>query len=154
MTGGEISQVGKATLRTYAKGERGKLALSPLMGWAILAKGIFFRGLPPISPRDCVRIAQDEGEKHGPDIGGESGKGHGGAYKRRITYQVRDRGETLQREGVMPSHLIQSYHAHGKGGERARDMATSYQRGPVSADPHPTRLHPHLRLRAAARWEK
>ena len=112
------------------------------------------RDFPLISPRDCARIAPDRRGIHGRAICAESGKGHSGAYNSVIIYHVRDRGGTLQGEGVMPSYLIQSYQLQAKGRERAREARPSYQRGHDSADPHPTRLHPHLRLRAAARWEK
>lgn len=55
------------------------------------------RDLPPRSPRVCVTMVPDRRGKHGLDIGKETGKGCGGAYKPRISYQIEgaDRGDRV-----------------------------------------------------------
>jgi len=88
--------------------------------------------------------------KHGRTIGGETGKGHGGAYKLRLSYHLQgmDRGGQ-SRSGASGQP------AGRRQGQRDKDSqpAQPYSNQRLTSrrtDPHPTRVAPTLLLARAS----
>jgi hypothetical protein len=112
-----------------------------------------FRDSTPRSPRDCATMASDTLGKHGHGIGRETGKGHGGAYKLRISSHVMeaDRGD---RVGAGRDAWQGTHHAPRDAGREASGTGTASQpdRPPRPANqpsahshpPHPSPPHPSL----------